>query len=187
MQTLLEFLEKISPISRQSRDAIAKISEKRKYQKKENLLNIGQTCKHIFYIRNGAARVYYFKEASEITESFTFSNNIITRPESLFTGKPSKKGIQLLEDSEVISLNAEELFNLFEQHHDLERLFRKMCELSYVKAINRLESIQFCTAKERYNNLLAEDPNIIQKIPLKYVASFLGVTPVSLSRIRSKK
>lgn len=187
MQTLFNFFETLSPLSENATRAVSKICETKRFHKKELLHPIGHTCKEIYYIEKGLARVYYIKDGAEVTESFAFNNNIITRPESLFTGHPSKKGIQVLEDSEIVILNADNLFHLFDEHRDLERLFRKLCETALVKAHQRIESIQFCSAYERYNKLISEDPDIIQKVPLKHVASFLGVTPVSLSRIRAKK
>jgi hypothetical protein len=69
----------------------------------------------------------------------------------------------------------------------LERLFRKIIESSYVKTVNRIESLQFHEADERYLYLVKEYKDILKRVPLKYVASYLGITPVSLSRIRAKK
>lgn len=157
------------------------------YIKKNNDLQpIGHTCKTIYFIKKGCARIYYFKEDIDITESFSFEKNIVVRYESLFTGRPSKKGIQLLEDSEIIAINATKLFELFPTHHAIETLFRKIFEHCLVEQVNRIESLQFHTAEERYNDLLKQSPAILQRIPLKHIASYLGITPVSLSRIRSQ-
>jgi len=87
----------------------------------------------------------------------------------------------------VVAIPAEPLFTLFEKHHDLERLFGKLIQQTYVETLKRLESIQFLTAEERYGKLIEEKPELIQKIPLKHVASFLGITQVSLSRIRGQR
>ena len=116
-----------------------------------------------------------------------FENSIIARVESLFTGKPSRKAIQVLEDAEIIAINANELFKLYDSFPEIERLFRKIFEAAYVDTVNRIEGIQFHSAEERYKALLAEAPNVIQRIPLKYVASYLGITQVSLSRIRGHR
>jgi CRP-like cAMP-binding protein len=105
--------------------------------------------------------------------------------ESLFTGKPSRKAIQILEDAEIIAINAGQLFKLYDSFPEIERLFRKIFEAAYVETVNRIEGIQFHSAEERYNTLLHEAPDILKRIPLKYVASYLGITQVSLSRIRS--
>ena len=122
-----------------------------------------------------------------ITESFSFENNIIARVESLFTGKPSRKAIQILEDAEIVGINANQLFKLYDSFPEIERLFRKIFEAAYVETVHRIEGIQFHTAEERYKALLQEAPDILKRVPLKYVASYLGITQVSLSRIRGLK
>ena len=149
-----------------------------------------QTCAlpiSIYFINKGLARIYYFKDGNDITESFSFENNIIARVESLFSGEPSRKAIQALEDTELVAIDAIQLFKLYDKFPDIERLFRKIFEAGYVETVDRMESIQFHTAEERYSDLLQKGQNIIKRIPLKHIASYLGITPVSLSRIRGQK
>ncbi len=134
---------------------------------------------------SGVARIYYYKDGIDITEHFAFENDIIVRAESLFTGKPTSKGIQAIDKTTMIAIDSESLFQLYDTHHDIERLFRLIFEREYVQTVRRIESLQFKTAKERYLELL-ETTDFVQRIPLKYVASYLGVTQVSLSRIRSE-
>jgi CRP-like cAMP-binding protein len=107
--------------------------------------------------------------------------------ESLFTGKPSRKAIQVLEDAEIVAINANQLFKLYDSFPEIERLFRKIFEAAYVQTVNRIEGMQFHSAEERYNALLSEAPNVLMRVPLKYVASYLGITQVSLSRIRAHR
>ncbi len=154
-------------------------------QKNRDLQSIGHTCRTIYFIQKGLARVYYFKGETDITESFSFENQIVARVESLFSGKPSRKGIQMLEDSDIVAINATQLFRLYDAFPEIERLFRKIFEAGYVETVHRIESLQFHTAEERYRDLLEASPNILQRVPLKYIASYLGITPVSLSRIRA--
>ncbi|MCE3260468.1 MAG: Crp/Fnr family transcriptional regulator, partial [Bacteroidetes bacterium] len=141
----------------------------------------------IYFVRQGAVRIYYFKNEIDITESFEFENSFVARAESLFTGKPSRKAIQALEDTSLIAIDSNKLFKLFDTHPDLERLFRKIIEQSYVNTVHRIEGLQFHTAEERYQSLIKETPDILKRIPLKYVSSYLGITQVSLSRIRGLK
>jgi len=107
--------------------------------------------------------------------------------ESLFTGKPSNKAIQILEDAEITAINATKLFKLYDTFPDIERTFRKIFESAYVDTVSRVESIQFHTAEERYKALIADAPDILKRVPLKYIASYPGITQVSLSRIRRTK
>ena len=122
-----------------------------------------------------------------MTEGFYEPFCLIARVESLFGSLPSKKGIQVLEDSEVWSISTKQLFAHYENHRDLERLFSRLFERSYVQTIQRIENLQFHTAEERYELLAKDQPEVLRRIPLKYIASFLGITQVSLSRIRAKK
>ena len=85
----------------------------------------------------------------------------------------------------MIAINATQLFKLYDTFPDIERLFRRIFEAAYVDTVNRVESIQFHSAEERYRTLLNETPNILQRVPLKHIASYLGITQVSLSRIRA--
>lgn len=187
MTLLFEYFKKFNLLSQEAENAIAEICSILTIKKNKDLQPIGHTCKTIYFINKGVARIYYYKDGIDITESFAFENHIIARVESLFTGKPSRKAIQILEDAEIVAINADGLFKLYDTYPEIERLFRKIVEAGYVETVNRLEGIQFHTAEERYNALLNEAPNILQRIPLKYIASYLGITQVSLSRIRGMK
>jgi CRP-like cAMP-binding protein len=90
-----------------------------------------------------------------------------------------------LEDSEIIAIDAQKLMNLYDENPQIERLFRKIFEASHVETINRIESLQFHTADERYKELIENHPQVIKRVSLKYIASYLGITQVSLSRIRA--
>lgn len=187
MQSLLDYFKKFHPLSKQAESAILDISSTISIAKNKDLQPIGHTCKTIYFITKGLARIYYFKDGIDITESFAFENELIERIESLFTGKPSRKGIQVLEDSEIIAINANALFRLYDSFPEIERLFRKIFEAAYVDTVNRIESIQFHTAEERYQALIEQAPNVIKRVPLKYIASYLGITQQSLSRIRAHR
>lgn len=187
MQALFDYFKKYHRISAGAEEAISEISNIIVIQKNKDLQAIGHTCKTVYFIKKGIARIYYFKDGIDITESFAFENNIIARIESLFTGKPSLKAIQVLEDSELIAINATRLIKLYDVYPEIERLFRKIFEAAYVETVNRIESIQFHTAEERYKALLQQAPDLLKRVPLKYIASYLGITQQSLSRIRAAK
>jgi len=187
VQMLLDYFKKFHPVSKEAEEAILNVSSNIAIPKNKDLQPIGHTCKTIYFITKGVGRIYYFKDGIDITESFTFENNIIARIESLFTGKPSRKAIQILEDAEIIAINANELFKLYDKFPEIERLFRKIFETAYVETVNRIEGMQFHTAEERYYALMEQAPDVIRRVPLKYIASYLGITQQSLSRIRAAK
>lgn len=187
MIRLFQYFRTFSPLSKEAENAIIGISSIVTIKKNKDLQPIGHTCKTIYFIKKGVARIYYYKDGIDITERFFFENNVIARVESLFTGKASRKAIQILEDAEIIAIDSTRLFKLYDTYPEIERLFRKIFEAGYVETVNRIEGMQFHSAEERYNALLSEAPNVLMRVPLKYVASFLGITPVSLSRIRGHR
>lgn len=185
MEAFISQCQKIHPITEEAVQELLTISKKLPFAKGTTVQAIGHTCRTIYFVWKGALRIHYFKEDIDITESFEFENSFVARAESLFTGRPSRKAIEAIEASELIAIDSRKLFALFDSHPGLERLFRKIIEASYVTTINRIESLQFHTAEERYAMLLKERPDVLQRVPLKFIASYLGITQVSLSRIRA--
>ncbi|WP_035454822.1 Crp/Fnr family transcriptional regulator [Algoriphagus terrigena] len=181
----LDVLYQIQPLSTEAVDAVLSLCSLIPIRKNQNLQEIGRRCKTIYFVKEGLARIFYLKDGVEVTEYFAFENDLIIRAESLFTGKPSKKAIQALENTVFIGIPAEPLFSLFDQSPEIERLFRKVIEQAYVATVHRMETIQFHSAEERYAQLLDEKPDFIKRISLKHIASYLGITQVSLSRIRA--
>lgn len=186
MENFFKHISSIHPLSEENINPLTSISSVVLVKKNTDLQPIGHTCKNIYFVNKGALRIYYFKDGIDVTESFEFETSLVARAESLFSGKPSRKAIQAIEDTEVIAINAHQLFDLYNTHHDLERLFRKIFEAAYVKTVNRIESLQFHSAEERYLNLIHDHPDVMKLVPLKHIASYLGITQVSLSRIRAK-
>jgi CRP-like cAMP-binding protein len=187
MKAVLNFFKQYNSLSKEAEEAIDDISKIVHIKKNSDLQPIGHTCRTIYFINKGVARIYYYKDGNDITESFSFENNIIARVESLFSGIPSRKAIQALEDTELVAIDSTGLFKLYDAFPEIERLFRKIFESGYVETVHRIEGIQFHTAEERYAALLKEAPDVLKRVPLKYIASYLGVTQVSLSRIRAAR
>jgi CRP-like cAMP-binding protein len=185
--SLFTYFRRIENLSTEAEKAILPLCKRVKSERNTILQPIGHSCKTIYFLEKGMARIFYFKEHVDITESFSFENQLVVRFESLFTGKPSQKGIELLENADLIAIDAAKLFKLYDLHPDIERLFRKITEAALVEQINRIESLQFHTAEERYKFLLSESPDILKRVPLKHIASYLGITAVSLSRIRASR
>ncbi|SHM32548.1 cAMP-binding domain of CRP or a regulatory subunit of cAMP-dependent protein kinases [Cyclobacterium lianum] len=178
------FFDSIYRVGNEARAALQEIIRERTYSKNEIIQEIGSRCRTVYMVKSGAARIFYYKEGNDITEHFAFENEVIVRAESLFTGKPTAKGIQAIDDTVMVVIDSVKLFQLYDEYHDLERLFRLIFEREYVNTLKRIENFQFKSARERYLELV-DSPNLIQKVPLKYIASYLGITQVSLSRIRS--
>lgn len=155
---------------------------------KDHLLVREQTVSdYLYFIQKGAARIYYYKNEKEITEWIALDEQFFLSITSYFQRTPSHLIIQTLEPSEVYGISYNDFMALADQHHDIEKLLRKMITASLILSQERMDSIQFETAHQRYDRLLKKSPNIIQRVPLSYIASFLGITLETLSRIRSSK
>lgn len=151
------------------------------------LQHIGQTCRTIYYTQKGCARVFYMLHEQEITESFSFEEELAVRFESLLTNAPSRRAIQVLEDSEFLAFDMNKLEVVFTNQPFIEAMFRRMFHAYHIQSMERFENMQFRSAEERYQILLTHYPDVVRRVPLKFIASFLGITPVSLSRIRALK
>jgi CRP-like cAMP-binding protein len=146
-----------------------------------------QISDYIYFIKKGVARIYYYKNQKEITEWIAMDEQFFLSIISFFERKPSRLIIQTLEPSEVTGIHHNDFMKLASQYHEVETLFRKMMTASLILSQYRMDSIQFETAQQRYENLLKASPQIIQRVPLTYIASFLGITLETLSRIRSAR
>ena len=144
-------------------------------------------CDYIFFIKKGIARIYYYKNEKEITEWIATDEQFFLSITSFFNRVPSHLIIQTIEAAEVSGIHYNDFMSLADQYHDIERLLRKMVTGSLILSQQRMDSIQFETAQQRYERLLHSSPEIIKRVPLSYIASFLGVTLETLSRIRSQK
>jgi CRP-like cAMP-binding protein len=122
----------------------------------------------------------------EITTLFARENDIITSTYALFTQNNSNENVEILENSVLLKINYEEFFNLCKEHHDLLKLYRAIMEKYFLLLEERTLSLQFDSALDRYRKLLSEHPFILQRASLGSVASFLGMSPVTLSRMRAK-
>ncbi len=181
---ILNYFDNFYKFGNEAKQELKNIISERQYDKNVIVQNIGNTCRTLYFIKEGGARIFYYNNGNDITEHFAFKNEIIVRAESLFTGKPTMKGIETIEKTKMFTIDAHTLFRLYDDFHDIERLFRLIFENEFVNAIRRIESLQFKTATERYSELL-NSTDWVHRIPLKHIASYLGITQVSLSRIRA--
>ena len=141
-------------------------------------------CNYIGFIERGFARSYFIDlKGNENTVCFSSDGMMLVDPISLFSNENARFSIQILEDSTIQVTTKEELAHLYEREPRLNLFGRKVVEASYVATLNRIMDYQTTTAEERYLDLM-KHPELFQKIPLKYLASYIGITDSSLSRIR---
>ncbi|MBI1342361.1 MAG: cyclic nucleotide-binding domain-containing protein [Terrimonas sp.] len=149
------------------------------------LLREKAVSEHIYFLEKGAIRIFYHKNDKEVTEWIAMDEQFFLSITSFFERQPSRLIIQTIEPSVIWGIHYSDLMQLAAQYHPVETLFRKMMTGSLILSQQRMDSIQFESAQQRYDHLLEKNPAIIQRIPLSYIASFLGVTLETLSRIRS--
>ncbi|MEO6611398.1 MAG: Crp/Fnr family transcriptional regulator [Chitinophagaceae bacterium] len=154
--------------------------------KNEYLLTEGTVCRHLYFLQTGALRGFYNLDGKEITYWFGFENAFVTSVHSFITGAPSSENIQLLEGSVLWAISKDRLTALYDQYHEIERLVRIIYEKYYIKLQDRFVNAQFKSATERYENLLTQSPHILERVPLGHIASYLGISQETLSRIRNK-
>ncbi len=184
MSEILQHLQRIHLLSASDVDALRTIISVRDHPKDKLIQRPGTACRTIYFVEEGIARIFYSKNDRDVTEHFAYDGNMIIRAESLFTAQPTTKGIQAVTAIRLAAIPAQALFGLFDAHPEIERLFHQLIVREYVAAIHRAESLQMKSATERYRELEQATP-LLQHVPLKYIASYLGITQVSLSRIRA--
>jgi CRP-like cAMP-binding protein len=178
-------IQHISPLTTEAQDALLTHIQHKQFHKGHELLRIGQVSHHMYFIYKGLARIYYYYNEIDVTTYFAMDNQFLGGIESLFTHQPSQKGIHLLEDSEVYFINYASFEQLCLQYHDIERAGRKMAIYAFLLGQKRIESLRFHDARQRYEELEKQYPGLSNRAPLKHIASYLGITQVSLSRIRA--
>ncbi|MEP7254978.1 MAG: Crp/Fnr family transcriptional regulator [Ferruginibacter sp.] len=186
MEQLFNHITGYHPLTTDARNALYDCFEKITIPKNEYLLSEGQVCRHLYFLEKGALRGFYNLDGKEITHWFGFENDFVTSFHSFTTLEPALENIQLLEGSILWSISKEKLTDLFNRFHEIERLMRIAYEKYYIRLEERYVNAQFKTASERYENLLQQTPYILERVPLGHIASYLGVSQETLSRIRSK-
>ncbi|PCI01853.1 MAG: Crp/Fnr family transcriptional regulator [Flavobacteriaceae bacterium] len=184
---LHNFLNSIIPFPPEQLQIIRNAFEKETFSKGHRLINVGETCKKLYYLETGLARSYYSNDkGKEITVWFFNDNNFLVGMDSFFNQQPSIYATELLEDCTLYAISYEKLHDLFDQYHLMERFGRVLITQIMGAMVDRLSAIQFQTAQERYDFMLKTYPKIVYRAPLGTIASYLGITQETLSRIRSK-
>lgn len=186
LNAYFEALKSFSPLDDHSIELLKPQISIMESAKGDFILPEGVVCKHIFFLHTGFARQFYYKNGKEITEWFAAEKEFCFSIESYFEDAPSRITIQALENATVIALHRDALMELSKKNSQISQLALKMFATSLVFSQQRMETILFESAKDRYRHLLETKPKIIQKVPLAHIASFLGITQETLSRIRAK-
>lgn len=186
MEKLLRVISNVGPATDGLKGAIAKCAKMEVYKKNAVLLKEGHVCRHIHFIEEGLARAFYYKDQKEYTSWFMDENNLIISVFSFFSQKPSYENIQLLEDSSIVSLDYDNLQQLYRQYPEFNYIGRILTEQYYTISEERTKSLRTLSAHERYIQLMEVFPSLFNRVPLQYIASYLGMSRETLSRIRAE-
>jgi len=151
------------------------------------LLEAGKIADKLFYVKKGILRLSYFQDGKDITFQFFFEGNFVCSLESFFKSVPSEFSIKTIGICDILVYSKQDILSFADQHPDVkqsvaEHIMERMISYSHL-FLSRIKD----TPEQRYNDLLKKKPEIIQQVPQHYIASYLGITPVSLSRIRSRQ
>jgi CRP-like cAMP-binding protein len=185
---LMYYIKKWVDINEEEEGIIRSAFDPFSVKKKKDLLKPDEVCKYLYFVVKGCLRSYYIDtKGIEHIYQIRLDNSWISDLESFFSQRPSKYYIESLEDSDLLRISIDRLEQLYDDVPRLERYFRILFQKAYVNALERLNATMWESAVDRYNDMLKEHSDIFQRVPLVYIASYLGITPESLSRIRKKK
>jgi CRP-like cAMP-binding protein len=186
IKQLLNHINTYYRLSDVAQEALHDCFEQLAFPKNELLVAEGKICRHLYFLEQGAMRGFYNLEGKEITHWFAFENDFVTSFHSFITQQPAVENIQMLEGSILWSISKDTLSRLLNEHHEIERLVRIAYEKYYIRLEERFVNAHFKTAAERYHALLEQAPHIVERVPLGYIASYLGISQETLSRVRSR-
>ena len=174
-----------SPLDDNTVDELASILVCIQLKKSQIHLKEGEVSNLMYYVESGLIRQYYYKNGKDLTEHFACEGNIFLNIESYLLQEPTYLKIEALEPTVLYGIPYESLLSLINDHPDLEKMYRRFIELLLIGIQRKIDSFRFETARERYDRLLKERPEIVKRAPLIHIASYLLMSPETLSRVRA--
>jgi CRP-like cAMP-binding protein len=158
-----------------------------RFQKKEMILEAGDFSEMVYFVCEGLVRIYYTSEEKEITNWFIRENMIFAATYSILTGEKNYNYYESLENTLVLKIKYSQLESFYTRFHSLEHIGRKLIESYYGAFMRRTHDVLFLSAEERYHLFLKDHHrDVMNRVPLRHIASYLGITQETLSRLRAK-
>lgn len=180
-----ELARRYSTMTHDELDILESIIVPQKYAKGEMILKEGDICRQFLYIDKGLVRQFYFKHGKEVTEHLGQEHTIVMCIESLFKEEPTKLQVEALEPTIVYALPKADLERVAMHNVNIQILYRKILEESLIISQIHADLVRFETAQDRYKKLCKLCPQVVLRAPLVYIASYLQMTPETLSRVRA--
>ena len=172
------------PLTPQAIEVLGNILVPMKFQKGDTILEEGKVCRALYFVEKGMVRQYYYKNKKDVTEHFSFEGRIVFCIESFLKQEPSRLIVEALENTVLYAIPYDAFHTLMVRNQEMEMLYRKILEHVAISSQEHADSQRFENAAERYERLLREKPEIILRAPMVHIASFLQMTPETLSRVR---
>ncbi|MBV7530998.1 Crp/Fnr family transcriptional regulator [Chitinophaga sp. sic0106] len=183
---LFSYIDNIYRLPDQFKSDLLERLHYKKYGKKELVLREGDINQYIYFVNSGTLRAFYEKNGEEVSSWFMTSGDFIISVYSFFTRNPSFEIIETIKETELVYLHFEDLNFLYEKYLEFNIVGRKITEHYYMKSEERILGLRKQKTQDRYEFLVEKYPYILEEIPAKFIASYLGMTTETLSRIRNK-
>lgn len=187
LNRLFDIYERIAPISTELKEYLNDTIKCVRLPKKHLLLVEGQVCRNIFFIDAGFVRAYYAKDGKEMTSWFSGAGEVVMSIKSFLKQTASAENIELLADSTLLALSYSQLQFAYQNFSEFNYIGRVLTERYFIISEERATVLRVFSARHRYEDLLKKHPEILQKASLGQIASHLGITQETLSRIRRSK
>ena len=186
MNKFFETLSQFSALSNESKEAFSAHLKRMEFPKGHVLVGQNTVCNYIYFIEKGLTRTYYLKNGKDITDWISDENSFACSILSFISRKPDRRIVELLEPSVLWAIHYDDLEKLYAAHHEIETLGRHLVAFGLVQVQERFDHLHFSSALQRYKTLMQTHPHYIQRVPLGVLASYLGMTQETLSRIRAR-
>jgi len=187
MEQVFQLLDAVQPVSSQLREHLEKILRQKKLSKRAYLLHAGEVCRNIYFINKGMLRCYYLKDdGREISCWFMKEGDIAISIESFYTQTAGYEYLQALEATELWYISYQELQTIYQAFPDFNFTGRILTQQYHRLWAQQLFAIRMQSAKERYQWLLDFHPELALRVPTKYIATYLDIAEVTLSKIKAR-
>jgi CRP-like cAMP-binding protein len=180
-----ELSRRFSTMTHEEIDILENLLIPMKFKKGSDILPQGQVAEYIYYLHTGLIRQYYYKNGKEMTSNLAVDGSIFMSVESLFRETPSNEVIEALETCQIFAIPKKRLENVALHNQNIQILYRKILEESLIECQVHADLVRFETAQDRYRRICKQMPKVVLRAPLVFIASFLEMTPETLSRVRS--
>ena len=183
-ETLKEFFRTLAPFSDSELEAAGPRFNPGLFRKNEFFSKAGIISENIAFVLKGILRSFYLIHGKETTTFFQTPGTVAVALKSFVQLEPAHENIQAVTDSEVISISRKDLYQLYDEDWKWQQVGRRVIEEYYIHLEQRMITLQALSAQERYQRFSSAFPEVIRSVPLHYIASYLGISPETLSRIR---